>query len=64
MNGTGAGAILAQVTVTAAILYAVNLLLVTAAISASGSELELRPAHPVERPLDGTAVHADGVDAR
>src|SRR3954471_19769154 len=39
MNGTGAGAILAQVTVTAAILYAVNLLLVTAAISASGSEL-------------------------
>ena len=39
MNGTGAGAILAQVTVTSAILYAVNLLLVTAAISASGSEL-------------------------
>jgi diguanylate cyclase (GGDEF)-like protein/putative nucleotidyltransferase with HDIG domain len=39
MNGSGAGAILAQVTVTSAILYAVNLLLVTAAISASGSEL-------------------------
>src|SRR6476659_8695399 len=39
MNGTDAGAILAQVTVTSAILYAVNLLLVTAAISASGSEL-------------------------
>src|SRR3954464_2111577 len=39
MHGNDAAAILAQVTVTAAILYAVNLLLVTAAISASGSEL-------------------------
>jgi diguanylate cyclase (GGDEF)-like protein/putative nucleotidyltransferase with HDIG domain len=39
MHGTDAAAILAQVSVTAAILYAVNLLLVTAAISASGSEL-------------------------
>ena len=39
MHGTDAAAILVQVTVTAAILYAVNLLLVTAAISASGSEL-------------------------
>jgi diguanylate cyclase (GGDEF)-like protein/putative nucleotidyltransferase with HDIG domain len=38
MHGSGAGAILAQVSVTAAVLYAVNLLLVTAAISASGSE--------------------------
>ncbi len=38
MHGDDAVAILAQVTATAAILYAVNLLLVTAAISASGSE--------------------------
>ncbi len=39
MTGTSPGAILAQVVVTAAILYSVNLLLVTAAISASGSEI-------------------------
>jgi diguanylate cyclase (GGDEF)-like protein len=38
MHGSGAGALLAQVTVTAAILYSANLLLVTAAIAASGSE--------------------------
>jgi diguanylate cyclase (GGDEF)-like protein/putative nucleotidyltransferase with HDIG domain len=38
MHGGDAGALLAQVTVTAAILYSVNLLLVTAAIAASGSE--------------------------
>ncbi|MBA3844341.1 MAG: diguanylate cyclase [Actinobacteria bacterium] len=38
MHGFDAESILAQVAATAAILYAVNLLLVTAAISASGSE--------------------------
>ena len=39
MQGTGSVEILGQVAVTAAIVYTVNLLLVTAAISASGSEL-------------------------
>jgi diguanylate cyclase (GGDEF)-like protein/putative nucleotidyltransferase with HDIG domain len=39
LHGGSAGAIVARVSVTAAILYAVNLLLVTAAISASGSEI-------------------------
>jgi diguanylate cyclase (GGDEF)-like protein len=39
MHGRSPGAILAQVVVMAAILYSVNLLLVTAAISASGSEI-------------------------
>jgi diguanylate cyclase (GGDEF)-like protein len=39
MTGSSPGAILAQVVVTAATLYSVNLLLVTAAISASGSEI-------------------------
>ena len=39
LHGRSPGAILAQVVATAAILYAVNLLLVTAAISASGSEI-------------------------
>ena len=39
MHGGGAEAILAQVSVTAAIVYSVNLLLVTAAIAASGSEI-------------------------
>jgi diguanylate cyclase (GGDEF)-like protein len=39
MHGASPGAILAQVIATAGILYAVNLLLVTAAISASGSEI-------------------------
>ena len=39
MHGSDAVALLAQVFVTAAILYSVNLLLVTAAISASGSEI-------------------------
>jgi diguanylate cyclase (GGDEF)-like protein len=39
LHGSSPGAILAQVVTTAAILYAVNLLLVTAAISASGSEI-------------------------
>jgi diguanylate cyclase (GGDEF)-like protein len=39
MHGKSPGAILAQIITTAAILYAVNLLLVTAAISASGSEI-------------------------
>jgi diguanylate cyclase (GGDEF)-like protein/putative nucleotidyltransferase with HDIG domain len=39
MHGNDAAAVLAQVTVTAAILYSANLLLVTAAIAASGSEL-------------------------
>src|SRR4051794_757128 len=39
LPGTGSAEILTQVTVTAAIVYSVNLLLVTAAISASGSEL-------------------------
>jgi diguanylate cyclase (GGDEF)-like protein/putative nucleotidyltransferase with HDIG domain len=39
LHGTGSAEILAQVAVTAVIVYTVNLLLVTAAISASGSEL-------------------------
>ncbi len=39
MHGRSPADILAQVAVTAAIVYTVNLLLVTAAISASGSEL-------------------------
>jgi diguanylate cyclase (GGDEF)-like protein len=39
LPGTGSAEILSQVAVTAAIVYSVNLLLVTAAISASGSEL-------------------------
>ncbi len=39
LHGKSPGALLAQVVATAAILYAVNLLLVTAAISASGSEI-------------------------
>ena len=39
MHGDDAWALLAQVSVTAAILYSVNLLLVTAAIAASGSEI-------------------------
>ncbi|MFL5928068.1 MAG: diguanylate cyclase [Gaiellaceae bacterium] len=39
LPGTGSAEILTQVAVTAAIVYSVNLLLVTAAISASGSEL-------------------------
>jgi diguanylate cyclase (GGDEF)-like protein/putative nucleotidyltransferase with HDIG domain len=40
-HGTGPAAVLGQVAVTAAIVYTVNLLLVTLAISASGSELGL-----------------------
>ncbi len=40
MNGTSPASILGQVSVTAAILYSVNLLLVTAAIAASGSEIK------------------------
>ena len=39
MHGHGPAGVLAKVSVTAALLYAVNLLLVTAAIAASGSEL-------------------------
>jgi diguanylate cyclase (GGDEF)-like protein len=39
LPGTSSAEILMQVSVTAAIVYSVNLLLVTAAISASGSEL-------------------------
>jgi diguanylate cyclase (GGDEF)-like protein/putative nucleotidyltransferase with HDIG domain len=39
LPGTSSAEILVQVTVTAAIVYSVNLLLVTAAIAASGSEL-------------------------
>ena len=39
VGGDGAGALLLEVTLTAAVLYSVNLLLVTAAISASGSGL-------------------------
>jgi hypothetical protein len=39
LPGTGDAEILTQVAVTAAIVYSVNLLLVTAAIAASGSEL-------------------------
>jgi diguanylate cyclase (GGDEF)-like protein/putative nucleotidyltransferase with HDIG domain len=39
MHGGNAGAIFFQVSVTAAIVYSVNLLLVTAAIAASGSEI-------------------------
>jgi diguanylate cyclase (GGDEF)-like protein len=39
MNGTSPASLLGQVSVTAAILYSVNLLLVTAAIAASGSEI-------------------------
>ena len=41
LHGSGSAAILGQVAVTAAIVYSVNLLLVTLAISASGSELGL-----------------------
>jgi diguanylate cyclase (GGDEF)-like protein/putative nucleotidyltransferase with HDIG domain len=41
VQGSGSAEILAQVAVTAAIVYTVNLLLVTLAISASGSELGL-----------------------
>jgi diguanylate cyclase (GGDEF)-like protein/putative nucleotidyltransferase with HDIG domain len=41
LHGSGSAAILEQVAVTAAIVYTVNLLLVTLAISASGSELGL-----------------------
>ena len=40
-HGSGPGEVLAQVSVTAAIVYTVNLLLVTLAIAASGSELGL-----------------------
>jgi diguanylate cyclase (GGDEF)-like protein/putative nucleotidyltransferase with HDIG domain len=39
MHGHGPAGVLAKVSVTAALLYSVNLLLVTAAIAASGSEL-------------------------
>src|SRR5438105_4634739 len=39
LPGTGSAEILSQVAVTAAIVYTVNLLLVTAAIAASGSEM-------------------------
>jgi diguanylate cyclase (GGDEF)-like protein len=39
VHGTGAAPVLLEVTLTATVLYAVNLLLVTAAMSASGSEL-------------------------
>src|SRR5262249_1605545 len=39
VHGTGPAALLLEVTLTAAVLYTVNMLLVTAAISASGSEL-------------------------
>jgi len=39
MHGDDAKALLAQVSVTAAILYSVNLLLVTAAVAVSGSEI-------------------------
>jgi diguanylate cyclase (GGDEF)-like protein len=39
VHGTGPGALLLEVSLTATVLYSVNLLLVTAAISASGSEL-------------------------
>ncbi|HEY8647038.1 MAG TPA: HD domain-containing phosphohydrolase [Gaiellaceae bacterium] len=41
VNGSGPAAVLGQVGITAAIVYTVNLLLVTLAISASGSELGL-----------------------
>jgi diguanylate cyclase (GGDEF)-like protein/putative nucleotidyltransferase with HDIG domain len=41
LNGSGSAAILEKVAVTSAIVYTVNLLLVTLAISASGSELGL-----------------------
>jgi diguanylate cyclase (GGDEF)-like protein len=40
-DGSGPAAVLGQVAITAAIVYTVNLLLVTLAISASGSELGL-----------------------
>ena len=39
VHGTGPAAVLLEVALTATVLYAANLLLVTAAISASGSEL-------------------------
>src|SRR5438309_7329969 len=39
LPGTGSAEILSQVAVTAAVVYTVNLLLVTAAIAASGSEM-------------------------
>jgi diguanylate cyclase (GGDEF)-like protein/putative nucleotidyltransferase with HDIG domain len=41
LNGSGSAAILGKVAATSAIVYTVNLLLVTLAISASGSELGL-----------------------
>jgi diguanylate cyclase (GGDEF)-like protein len=41
VSGSGSAAVLGQVAITAAIVYTVNLLLVTLAISASGSELGL-----------------------
>jgi diguanylate cyclase (GGDEF)-like protein/putative nucleotidyltransferase with HDIG domain len=41
VNGSSAATLLGQVAITAAIVYTVNLLLVTLAISASGSELGL-----------------------
>src|ERR1700710_1891880 len=40
-HGSGPGEVLAQVSITAAIVYTVNLVLVTLAIAASGSELGL-----------------------